>query len=235
MVFLDFWLKILNAHAQAIEAQAAQRFQLSAAGDARVHFDANFGIGSKRKAVVRVLEKIFHLCDRQIRWRAAAPVKLDNRTFARNFCCDVINLALQSIEVGNGDFLVFLNGNGAGAEQAEVFAKRNVHVERKRSGQLFGAGIIFFQIVGAEVLFPYGRGWITGVARAGAIIFFQENVGNLRDLVGVQRCFGGFCRVLEPLLVRAAGLCRRHYRHGLSGFHKCFRVGYRRPRQDSVA
>src|ERR1700722_19838781 len=193
---LNFWLEILNAHAQAVEAKTPQGFQLRAAGYARVHFDTDFGIGGKRKTVVRVMKEIFHLRDGQIGWRSAAPVELDYGTVARNFCSDVIDFALESIEVGHGDFLVFLYGNGAGAKQAKVFAKRNVHVERERSRELFGARVIFFQVVGAEVLFPDWRGWITGVARAGAIIFFEEGVGNLGDLVGLERCFGGFCRVV---------------------------------------
>src|SRR5579862_1964621 len=48
---LDLWLEILNAHAQAVEPKTPQGFQLSAAGDARVHFDADFSVRRKRKTV----------------------------------------------------------------------------------------------------------------------------------------------------------------------------------------
>ena len=76
--FLHLGLEILNAHAQAVEAQAAQRFQMRAIGDARVDLDSDFRIRRERKTLARVAEKIFHLRGRQIRGRAAAPVKLDH-------------------------------------------------------------------------------------------------------------------------------------------------------------
>ena len=135
--FLHLGLKILDAHAQAVEAEAAQRFQMRAIGDAWVNFDADLRIGRERKTLARVAEKILHLRGSQIGGRSAAPVKLNHGAIFRNALADVLDLALQGIEVGNRDVFIFLNGNIAGAEQAEAFAEGNVHVERKRRRVLF--------------------------------------------------------------------------------------------------
>src|SRR5580704_2408964 len=112
-------------------------------------------------------------------------MKLNHRPFSRYVSCDVIDFALQRREVRDGDIFVFLYGNRASAEQAKVFAKRDVHIQRKWSGQFFRARIIFLEIVWSEVIFPYRRGWVTRIARAGAVIFFENRVGDLLDLAGV--------------------------------------------------
>src|SRR5207302_11390316 len=44
---LHLRIEILNAHAQAIKAEAPQRFQVLNASDARIHFNPNFRIGRK--------------------------------------------------------------------------------------------------------------------------------------------------------------------------------------------
>ena len=81
---LHFRLKILNAHAQPVESEPAQRFEMRAAGDARVDFDSDFRVGRERKSLARIAEKIFHLRGREIRRRAAAPVKLNHGPLFRN-------------------------------------------------------------------------------------------------------------------------------------------------------
>src|SRR5215475_4085685 len=68
---LDRLVKILNAHAQAVEAEAAQGFQVFAGGNTRVHLDADFSVGRKREAFAGVAEKIFELCRGRIRGSAA--------------------------------------------------------------------------------------------------------------------------------------------------------------------
>ena len=74
--FLHFGMKILNAHAQAVEAETAQGFEMLAAGDARIDFDADFGVGREGEALAGEAEEIFHLRGREIGGRAAAPVEL---------------------------------------------------------------------------------------------------------------------------------------------------------------
>ena len=54
--FLHLGLKILNAHAQAVEAEATQGFQMRAIGDARVNLDSNLRIRRERKTLSRVAE-----------------------------------------------------------------------------------------------------------------------------------------------------------------------------------
>ena len=57
-----------------------------------------------------------------------------------------------------------------------------MHVERKRRARLVGARVELFEIVGAEIVLPDRRRGIAGVARAGAIVFLEEFVGDLADL-----------------------------------------------------
>ena len=115
--FLHLGLEILNAHAQAVEAEAAQGFQVRAIGDARINFDADFRIRREGKSLARVAEKIFHLRGSQIGGRSAAPVKLNHRTILRYALAHVLDFAFQGVQVGNRDFFIFLNRNIAGAEQ----------------------------------------------------------------------------------------------------------------------
>ena len=98
--FLHFRLEILNAHAEAVEAEAAQGFEVRAAGDARVDFDSDFGVGREGKSLARVAEEIFHLRGREIRRRAAAPVELDHGALFRDHAADVFDFAFQRGEVG---------------------------------------------------------------------------------------------------------------------------------------
>ena len=54
------------------------------AGDARIDFDADFGVGREGESLRGEAEQIFHLRGRQIGGRSAAPVELhDGTTRAR--------------------------------------------------------------------------------------------------------------------------------------------------------
>ena len=93
---LHFGIEILNAQAQAIEAQAAQAFQVLRAGDARIDFDADFGVGGEGESLGGEAEEIFHLRGRQIGWRAAAPVKLHDGAGAETkpLTCSISRLSV---------------------------------------------------------------------------------------------------------------------------------------------
>ena len=129
---LHLGLEILDAHAEPVESQAAQRFEMRAIGDARIDFDADFGVRREREALARVHEKVFHLRGREIGGRAAAPVELDHAAVFRNPAGHVLDFLLQRGEVGNGDALVLLDRDVARAKQAQAFAEGKMHVERKR-------------------------------------------------------------------------------------------------------
>jgi len=47
MGLLDFFLEILNAHAQAVEAHLAHDFHVGARSDAWIDFDADFRVRRK--------------------------------------------------------------------------------------------------------------------------------------------------------------------------------------------
>src|SRR5437763_14099430 len=69
-------VKILDAHADAIESGAAQRPAMLAAGHARINFDAHFGSVGKSESLAYVAAKRFDLTGREVSRRAAAPVQL---------------------------------------------------------------------------------------------------------------------------------------------------------------
>ncbi len=50
-------IEILHAHAQAIETETAKSFEMRGGGDARVDFDADFGVGRKGEALARESRK----------------------------------------------------------------------------------------------------------------------------------------------------------------------------------
>src|SRR5256714_2354551 len=54
--FLDFGMKILNAHAEPVESEAAQSFEVVSRSDARIHFDADFRVGSEMEMLARGAE-----------------------------------------------------------------------------------------------------------------------------------------------------------------------------------
>ena len=58
---LHLRLEILDAHAEAVEAHAPQRFEMRAAGDTRVDLDPDFGVRVEGKPLARVTEEIFEL------------------------------------------------------------------------------------------------------------------------------------------------------------------------------
>src|ERR1700722_13132108 len=128
--FLHLGLKVLNAHAQPVKSQAAQAFEVATFGHSRIDLDSNLGVGGKGESFAGVAEKIFHLRGSEIGWRASAPVKLSDGPFAGHSRANVTDFFLERVQVGNRYTFVFLNGDIAGAEQAEAFAEGKMHVKR---------------------------------------------------------------------------------------------------------
>ena len=159
-----------------------------------------------------VAEKIFHLGGSEIGRRAAAPVKLSDFTFFGDTRADVVDFVFERFQVGNRYAFVFLDGNITGAEQAEAFAEGKMHVERHRRGSSVGLEIIFFQIIRAEIVLPDRRGGITGVTRPGAIVFFEDRVGDLTDFERIRRIGDG----VRHSFLTLARANRRSNRRGLT-------------------
>src|SRR5262249_2868115 len=92
---LHLGLKVLNTHAQAVEAQLAQRLKVRARRYARVDLDPNLGVRAKGEAFPRESKQIFDLRRRKVGRRSATPVKLGDCALPRNRTADALNLALQ--------------------------------------------------------------------------------------------------------------------------------------------
>src|SRR5260370_1202466 len=76
---LHVGMEILNAHAETVEAELAQSFEMLARGHAGVDLDANLTVGVEMEMLFGACEQILDLCGCQVGWRAAAPMKLDHR------------------------------------------------------------------------------------------------------------------------------------------------------------
>src|ERR1700730_8618523 len=163
-------MKVLDAHAESIEAQAAQRLEMFARSDAWVDLDADFCIWRKIKILARKTEQVGKLFRRQISWRATAPMKLHHWSFPRNAASHVLDFALQYLQIRRSHALIFLNNYVARAEQAQAFAEGKMHVERNRSSRNLRFLMHGFEIVGSKGVIPDRCGGITGVARARAIV-----------------------------------------------------------------
>src|SRR5207237_8641904 len=106
---LDFSLKVLNAHAEAVEAELAESFEMCAGGDAGVDFDANLAVGVKMEMLFGEREQILDLLGRQIGWSAADPVEMQEGTRLGDAAADALHLLLQDVKIGRRDAFVFLN------------------------------------------------------------------------------------------------------------------------------
>src|ERR1700680_1917781 len=163
-------MEILDAHAEAVETEFAEGFEVFARRDTRIDFDADFGVGREREVIPGEAEKVFDLRRSQIGGSAAAPVELHHGAVAGNAAADMFDLSLQYVQIWGRDALVFLDDDVAGAEEAETLAKRDVHVERDGGFGALGLFVDFFEVGRAEGVVPNGRGGVAGVTRAGTVI-----------------------------------------------------------------
>jgi hypothetical protein len=236
--FLDIVLKILNAHRQAVEAHAAEYFEVRAGGDARIDLNADFGVVAEGEALARVREKLFDLRRRQISRSAATPMELRDGTRARDAVGHTINLFFQCGEVRWRNAFVFLDDDVAGAEEAETLAKGKMHVERDGRGialSLFDGG---FEIGGAESVDPDRSGGIAGVARAGAIVTIDELFGDGEFLLHLAKRGFGYGHknfLLWRLRARGNGRANVRKRGLLAGMDEELRVFHGRVLQNAVA
>jgi hypothetical protein len=90
---LHFGIKILYAHAEPVEAEPPESFEVLGRGDTRVDLDADLRVGSKGKSLRRETEKILHLRRSQIRGRSAAPMKLYDLTGTGNARADMLDFS----------------------------------------------------------------------------------------------------------------------------------------------
>src|SRR5467141_4570472 len=134
---LHIGMEVLNAHAQTVEAELAQGFEMLAGGYARVDLYAYFTVGVEMKVLFGECEQILDLFGSQVRWRAAAPMELHHGAILRDAAADALHLPLQHVKIRRRDVLVPLDDDVARAKEAETFTEGSMHVERNgRPGPL---------------------------------------------------------------------------------------------------
>ena len=167
---LDLGVKILHAHAEAVEAKSAQNFEVSTACNARIDFDAQLRVRCEGEAFACEIEQVLDLFWSEICGGTSAPMKLHDGARPRDAEADAVNFLFQDVEIRRRDFLVFLDDDVTRAEKAQAFAKRNVHVKRNRCTSGVSILMNFLQVIYAEGIVPDGRSRVTRVARPRAII-----------------------------------------------------------------
>src|SRR5437879_5469682 len=121
-------MKILDSHAQPIEAEVPQGLEVVARSNAGIDFNSDFRIRGKGESRADRSKQVFNLVRREICWSAAAPMKLDDFALFRNAATDPLHLLLQHSEIRRRHALILLNNHVAGAKQAQALAEWNVHV-----------------------------------------------------------------------------------------------------------
>ena len=171
---LDFGVEVLDAHAESVEAEIAKDDEMVAGGDAGVDFDADFGFGREGEVFASIGEEIVDLRRSEIGGSAAAPMELHDFARAIDIFADAGDFGFEDVDVRRGNGFIFLDDYVAGAEEAEAFAKGDVHVEGDGALRCVGFGVDLLEIVGAERIVPDGSGGIARVTRARAIVFCEE-------------------------------------------------------------
>src|SRR5262249_17150193 len=122
-------IEVLNAHADAVEAQTTKDAAMLFSCHAWIDLDADLGRLRKREARRDVRIKTFDLFGRKISRRASAPVQLLDVATAIDLGTDPIYLSLQMSEIGKGHLVTLIYDYVAGAIKAQRLAKRNMKIE----------------------------------------------------------------------------------------------------------
>src|SRR5216684_1781631 len=231
---LHFGMEVLNAHAETVEAEFVQRFEMLARGYTGVDFDPNLTVGVEMEMFFRECEEILDLLGCQVGGSAAAPMELDYGAILRDALADALQLLLENAEVGRRDAFVFLNDDVARAKETEAFTEGNMHVQRDRRSGMLGFFMHFFQIDRAESVVPDRSGGIAGIARPWTIVLCEEFLAYVELATHVLKAWMCEChaRRLLPHLRSGSGLLKQRV---LASFDKELGILDRRILQDTVA
>src|SRR5437588_2872496 len=196
---LHIGVEVLNAHAETVEAQLAQRFEMLARGHARVDLDANFTVGVKMEMLFRECEQIRDLFGCQVRWCAAAPMELDDGAILRDAAADAFHLPLQHLKIRRCHTLVFLNDHIARAKKAQAFTEGNMHVERNRCPGTLSLFMHLFEIGWTESVVPDRRGGVACVAWPRTIVLGQKFLADVELTAHLFEAWMCECHAWPPL------------------------------------
>ena len=205
--FLHIGVEVLNAHAETVEAELAQSFEMLAGGYARVDLDAYFTVGVEMKVLFGECEQILDLIGCQVRWRAAAPMELDHGAILRDAAADALHLPLQHVKIRRGDVLVLLDDDVARAKEAETLTEGNVHVQRNGRPGTLGLFVHPFEIGWAESVVPDRRRGIARIAGPWTIVFGKEFLADVKLAAHLLEAWMCECHALCLLSHLRSGSC----------------------------
>src|SRR6266478_6288230 len=231
---LHVGMEVLNAHAETVEAEFAQRFEMLATGYTGVDFDPNLTVGVEMEMFFRECEEILDLLGCQVGGSAAAPMELDYGAILRDALADALHLLLQNVKIGWRDAFVFLNDDVARAKETEAFTEGNMHVQRDRRSGMLGFFMHFFQIDRAESVVPDRSGGITGIARPRTIVLCEEFLAYVELATHLLKAWMCECHARRLLAHLGNGSCLLKQRL-LASLDKELGILDRRTLQDAVA
>ena len=124
---------------------------------ARIDLDRDFSVVVKIKVAAQQRHQTADLRFIQVRWRAAAPVKLADVTTGKQRRA-VQDFLLKRIKILIGFVLLAGNDFIASAEVAELVAKRNMDIERQRTLGITRDGLLKIRL--AESIGELQRGGV---------------------------------------------------------------------------
>ena len=171
-------VEVLDAEAQAVEAQVMELVDLLGGHGARIHLQGELALGgrSEVEGLVQRRHQLAELGVAQIGRRAAAQVQLGHAPGLVEQRPLHPDLLLEPLEVLGGTLGVVGDDLVAGAVVAEALAEGDMHVDRQRLGRLgpvaaLGRGAV---VILGEGRMELGRRGVGGIARPGTVILLHQ-------------------------------------------------------------
>ena len=172
---LDRGIEVLDAHREAIEAEAAQGLEVLHRGHAGIDLDRHLGVGGDLEAGGDGAVEPFALSRGEVGRRAAAPVELVEPTARSEARGKQVELALDGLEVGDLGSVVRRDHDVAAAVGAPRLAERDVDVHRQRGIGRPGGHCEALTIGGlVEAGVEQRRRGVGGVARSGPVVLGKQ-------------------------------------------------------------
>ena len=170
---LHLGIGVLDAEADAVEAQGPQVQGLFAIDEFRVDLNRGLQIGRQIEMVGHQAPELALFLGVEVIGRTAAPVHLGQAPPLGQQAGDQLQLLLQGLQVGGHHRRAQLGGDAvAAAIPTGMAAEGHMHVERK--GLLAGAGQLGRQIRRPDTAVELGRRGVAGVAGHRLVVFEQQ-------------------------------------------------------------
>ena len=201
---LHLGIEILQTHRHAGESRLAQSNQVLARGHAGIGLDRNLVVeGLDRETRLHVVHELGQLFRGEVGGSAPSQVHLNHFPLLAEALHHQVELLLEPIQIGLGDFLASADHHVAPAEEAALLAEGDVEVEGERPilallEGIFQLGETQLEIPRAPLVRPHRRRGVGGIAGPRPVILAQQ----FFDLFGGDASPGygfGHCSAPGPI------------------------------------